>query len=150
MTASVVDSVAELSIGADADEAGRASAWLETVCLEHKVPAEQIGRLDLCLNEAIANIIAHGGPTALSSPVQLHFSVHHRENANEARLTVADAGIAFDPLAYQPKPRPKILAEAEPGGLGLMMMRSFTDDMSYRYSEGRNQTTFTVRWTDEG
>lgn len=150
VTAPAVDSIAELSISAVAEEAGRASAWIETVCLEHNVPAEQIRRLDLCLNEAIANIIVHGGPAALSSPVQLLFSVHRQENSNEAALMVSDSGAAFDPLAYQPKSRPQTLSEAEPGGLGLLMMRSFTDHLDYQYSEGHNQTTFTVRWAEEG
>lgn len=148
--ASAADSVAELSVGADAEEAGRASAWLETVCLERGVPAEQIRRLDLCLNEALANIIAHGGPAARSSPVQLVFRVCRHADINEVALTVSDSGAAFDPLAHQSGPRPQTLAEAEPGGLGLIMMRNFSDALSYRYSEGRNQLTFSVRWAEAG
>jgi anti-sigma regulatory factor (Ser/Thr protein kinase) len=117
------------------------------VCLERSVPAEQIRRLDLCLNEALANIITHGGPAARSSPVQLVFRVRHHADINEVALTVSDSGAAFDPLTHQSSPRPQTLAEAEPGGLGLIMMRNFSDALSYHYSEGRNQLTFIVRWT---
>lgn len=61
-------------------------------------------------------------------------------------MTVSDSGVAFDPLAYEQKPGSQTLSEAEPGGLGLVMMRGFSDSMSYRYSEGRNQLTFRVFW----
>lgn len=149
MTETAVDSVAGLSISADAAEVRKASAWLETVCLERDVPAEQIGRLDLCLNEALANIIAHGGPGAQSSPVQILFRLHRQPYANEAAVTVTDSGVAFDPLADQSKPLPETLGEAEPGGLGLTMLRNFSDGMGYSHVEGRNQLTLSVRWTQE-
>jgi serine/threonine-protein kinase RsbW len=140
------DSVAELSISANGAELQRASAWLEATGREHSVPAEQIRRLDQCLNEALANIIAHGGPTAESSPV--HLVLHMQRRPSAAELTISDAGVAFDPLAFQPKSRPQTLSEVEPGGLGLMMMRDFSDSMSYCYKEGRNRLTFTVSWTE--
>jgi anti-sigma regulatory factor (Ser/Thr protein kinase) len=144
----VTASVSGLSIDADARGIGSASEWLGKTGQELGVPAEQVRRLELCLNEVLANIILHGGEAATASPVRLQFEVSSRPHAHEASLTVSDAGIAFNPLAHQQKPRPETLAEAEPGGLGLLMMREFSDDLGYRNREGRNQTTFTVRWND--
>jgi anti-sigma regulatory factor (Ser/Thr protein kinase) len=144
VTAATADSVAELSISADAGEVRRASAWLETTGLQHRVPAEQIHRLELCLNEVLANIIMHGGPAARSSLVRLYFHAV----PNQAEVTVTDSGAAFDPLAYRQEPGPQTLTDAEPGGLGLVMMHGFADDISYRYSGGRNQLTFRVFWTE--
>lgn len=146
MTAPLENLLADISVNADAADIRSASNWLEKNCLEHGVPREQIQRLDLCLNEVMANIMTHGGPSALASPVQLQLQVHGQADAGEVVLSVSDAGTAFDPVAHHSKPRPKTLSEAEPGGLGLMMMRDFSDQLDYRYSEGRNQTVFTVRW----
>jgi len=137
--------VAELSIRADTAEVRRASRWLESAALQQRVPAEQIARLDLCLNEALANILAHGGHSALASEVRLQLRVRHEAGDHEAAVTVSDAGIAFDPLAYQPGPRADSLEEIEPGGLGLIMMREAADDLGYLRSEGRNLLTITVR-----
>ncbi len=139
---------AELSISADASEVRRASAWLETTALEHKVPAEQIYRLDLCLNEVLANIMTHGGPSARTSPVRLVFHTLCGAGSCQAVVMVSDSGIAFDPLGHEQKLGPRTLSEAEPGSLGLVMMHGFADDLSYRYSEGRNELTFRVRWTE--
>ena len=143
-----IDTVAELSISARADEVRRASIWLVAACLERQVPARESGRLDACLNEVLANIIAHGGPTALSHPICLRLEVRHDQGSGEATVTVSDAGTAFDPLAVAPQPAPQALAEAEPGGLGLMMIRGFADTLAYRHGEGRNRLSLGVRWTE--
>ena len=107
-------------------------------------------RLDHCLDEALANVITHGGPTALASPVRLQFDVRRSQGTCTAELSVADAGVAFDPSTYppEPTPRPASLAEAKPGGLGLLMIRKFSDDLGYRRSEDRNHLTITVSWTE--
>jgi anti-sigma regulatory factor (Ser/Thr protein kinase) len=42
------------------------------------------------------------------------------------------------------------LAEAQPGGLGLSMLRSYSDHLAYRREAGRNQLTLTVRWRETG
>jgi hypothetical protein len=57
MDLTVLDRCFELEIHADAFDLREASAWLEKTGIATKVPADQIFRLDMCLNEALANII---------------------------------------------------------------------------------------------
>jgi anti-sigma regulatory factor (Ser/Thr protein kinase) len=38
------------------------------------------------------------------------------------------------------------LAEAEPGGLGLLMMHEYADELSYRRNADQNELTFSVVW----
>jgi len=73
VSSSAISPAAECSINADAEGASIASAWLEAVAIDQRVPREQITRLDQCLTEALANITAHGGPGARASPVRLYF-----------------------------------------------------------------------------
>lgn len=143
---SAAGSIAELSIHPRTGEVRRASDWLERAGNEFGVPADQINRLDHCLNEALANIITHGGATALAFPIRLHLDVCHVQNISEATVTVSDSGAAFDPVAAPLKSQPVTLAETEPGGLGLLMIRNFADKLNYRYNDGRNHLTFSVRW----
>ena len=144
-----VDSTCELSIGVlHPGEVRRASTWLGKVCLERKVPADQFARLEACLNEVLANIIDYGGAIALEFPISLRLEVGRNKVGGEATLTVGDSGAAFDPLASLLKPRPQSLADAEPGGLGLLMIRSLADKLSYGHSEGRNRLSMGVSWTE--
>jgi anti-sigma regulatory factor (Ser/Thr protein kinase) len=139
-------SSALLAIEAKGDEVRRASVWLEQTGRQQGVPAEQIGRLELCLNEAVANVIAHGGSGAAFAPVWLRLEVKRKSDCSEASVTVSDAGPAFDSTSGPLKPRPATLSDAEPGGLGLAMIRSFCDALAYRRVDGRNELTFSVRW----
>jgi anti-sigma regulatory factor (Ser/Thr protein kinase) len=149
MSPSAAQPFAALTIRADMRDARRASGWLECAALAENVPLEQVVRLDHCLDEALANVIRHGGPTALSSPVHLQLSVRRGGGACTAELSISDGGAAFDPSAQNAvAPYPSSLADAIPGGLGLLMIRNFSDDLSYRHSEGRNQLTITVGWEE--
>ena len=150
MSPPAVQPPAALTIRADLWEARRASDWLAAAALAQNVPLDQVVRLDHCLDEALANVIRHGGPTALSSPVHLQFSVRRGAGAGLAELSVNDGGVAFDPSTHAAvAPHPASLADATPGGLGLPLIRNFSDGLSYQHSEGRNHLTITVTWIEE-
>jgi anti-sigma regulatory factor (Ser/Thr protein kinase) len=146
MIASIQTPAADLQIDASADGVSRASLWLEQTAGRLALPEAELLRLDLCLNEALANVISHGNPAALASPILVRFDLRQDGDFNVATVTVSDAGPAFDAASAPLKPRPRTLAEAEPGGLGLLMIRSFSDDQHYHYGEGRNHLGFSVRW----
>lgn len=136
----------ELSIRADAADVRPASEWLAQACETRGVPERQTLRLDLCLNEALANVIAHGGDQARASPVVLRIGVSAEPAAQQACITVIDSGPAFDMTAAAPGVLPMSLADADPGGLGLTMIRNLSDSLSYRRLDGRNELVFGVRW----
>lgn len=125
----------------------RASEWLDLTCRQQKVPQAAVERLVLCLNEVLANVMAHGGSTALSAPIRLRLEISFDRDGSKAGVTVADAGTPFNPLSVAKKILPKTLDEATPGGLGLVMIHRFSDWLDYRYEDGHNHLTFGTRWT---
>lgn len=136
-----------ISVRANAEDARRASAWMEQWCQDHRVPANVIGRLDICLNEALANVIAHGGPLALAAPIWLELAIQSHATHSQVSLYLQDAGKPFNPLMSAPPARPQSLACAEPGGLGIAMMRNAASSIDYQYLGGLNRLTFVVQWT---
>ena len=138
--------VCALSISADPSEFRRASAWLEECGRLQAVPAADIARLELCLNEALANVLKHGGAEAAQSGIGLALKLSRSGGVHTARLTVTDAGARFNPLDHVTRSRPASLEEAEPGGLGIAMMRIHSDTLDYRYLDGRNRLAFSVSW----
>lgn len=135
------------AFAAQAHEVRGASEWLERNGGELGLPREQVQRLDLCLNEALANILAHGGEEALAVPVELELMGVGSQGS--AVLLIRDGGCAFDPTQSQPRQRPARLEDAQPGGLGLIMMQSNSDAMHYRRVADRNELQFTVQWQAE-
>jgi len=139
-------SEAMLAIRADIADVRPASLWLETRGNERAIPSEQIFRLDLCLNEALANVLEHGGSEAARAPVTISLQSTQDGGSGQAILTISDAGRAFDTQAASPKAQAASLAEATPGGLGLRLMSSFADEVNYAYRQNRNCLQFIVRW----
>jgi len=137
----------ELTIAASGAEVRRASEWLSATCVRRDIPQAQAQQLEICLNEVLANVLAYGGSAALAAPIGLQLEVLCAAEAGEARMTVSDAGFAFNPLAVKMPPRPNTLAEARPGGLGLVMIRRCSDLLDYRREGGHNHFTFGTRWT---
>jgi anti-sigma regulatory factor (Ser/Thr protein kinase) len=142
----VIDLVENFSIRADPREARRASIWLGEAGSARGIPSDPLWRLDLCVTEALANVIVHGGAGANASPIRLRLDVRCSASSGEASVTVSDAGAAFDPLEAPPKAQARTLAEAELGGHGLILMGRFADALEYSYSEGQNHLTIHVRW----
>jgi serine/threonine-protein kinase RsbW len=136
----------EFAIAASGAEVRRAAEWLVANCRQHDVPQAQMDRLELCLHEALANVITHGGENAAAAPIRMRLEVT-RDPQCSACVTVIDAGEAFDPSSVPERISPATLAETEPGGLGLVMIRRFSDRLDYRHEDGYNHLTFGVRWS---
>ena len=137
-----------LAIRAVRDDIGSAAEWLHEAGEALGVPAAQCHRLDMCLDEVLANIVSHGGPTALEGDVQLTLERGGDGDQPSALLKVSDLGVPFNPLSAPEKPLAVSLDDAEPGGLGLVMMKRFSDGLAYRHAEGRNELSVIVRWSE--
>ena len=141
---------AQFAIAADRAEFRRVSAWLHTVCAGHGVPEEKRHALDICLDETLANVVAHGGPAASEHPIAVFLTIDGTPKDGQAILTICAGGVAFDPRTHQMRPVPMTLEDAEPGGLGIHMMKTYADELRYARDNERNCTGFVVRWRSNG
>ena len=114
------------------------SAWVEQHAMAWAIPQEVLPRLDLCLNEVVANCVTHGGPEVQQAPLAVQLSLASSHDQSLLTLSVADSGRAFDPSSAVPRVRAASLAEATPGGLGLIMVRKSATRLVYRRAGGRN------------
>lgn len=129
---------------AELQEIRQASDWLEASAVQQGIPPLQREQLSLCLNEVLANIVNHGGAAASATPISIQFALEEMDGQHSACVTVSDSGQAFDPTTAVIKARPTSLADAEPGGLGLLLLRSNAEHLQYHYQQGRNTLRFCV------
>ena len=103
-------------------------------------------RVELVLEETLLNAMLHGHPGEHGgggdAAHAIDLSVQVRDGA--VCLCFEDDGIAFDPLAAVPRPRPASLAQAVPGGLGLLLVRRLSRSVHYQRHGGRNTLTIEV------
>ncbi len=135
-----------LALSPESGSIRTAGLWLQDAGGRFGMPDKSVTRLDLCLHEVLANILAHGGSNARSQSIVLLLRISRSELGGEARLEVSDAGEAFNPLSTKPPTGAQSLEAVEPGGLGLVMLRSNSDLLEYRREHDLNHLCITVRW----
>jgi DNA-binding winged helix-turn-helix (wHTH) protein/anti-sigma regulatory factor (Ser/Thr protein kinase) len=118
-------------------ELERLAIWIQNLAQPAALPPDMLFALQLCAEEAVANIIMYGG--AQDARQEIAVEVVH--NAREVVVIIEDSGPQFDPTQVPPPSKPASLDEAWIGKLGVHLIRSFATDMSYELREGRNQLT---------
>jgi anti-sigma regulatory factor (Ser/Thr protein kinase) len=139
--------VSSLEIRAEPQELRRASAWLQERGERLAVAGDQIDPREVWLKEVLANLLEHGGTPVASQPIRLRLEGITPPAGAGVRLVISDAGVPFDPLVVSDKPLPASLDEASPGGLGLRLVRAYTDGMAYRVHEDRNELSIEMHWS---
>jgi anti-sigma regulatory factor (Ser/Thr protein kinase) len=131
------DEAAVLRIGVALEDLGRLYPWLDGVAAAHRVPGPTLQKMHVALEEAVMNVAMHAyGPGASGE-----ITVRLLASPDSAALVVEDAGPAFDPTAAVARPRAASLEEAEPGGLGLTLLRHYCSDIGYERADDRNRLT---------
>lgn len=115
----------------------RLAGWIEARS-QHGLSADTWFAVQLCLEEAVANIIMHGGG---AKDDRLQIAVALERNGGTLVARIEDSGREFDPTQFPPPSVAKSLEEAKVGDLGIHLMRSFASDMHYERRDGRNRLT---------
>lgn len=106
---------------------------------QHALDPKLLYQLELVLEETLMNRVWHAFPAGRGGETEITVTVH----ADELELVFSDDGLPFDPLASDPRPAPTSLADAQIGGLGLMLTRKAARSCDYVRRDHRN--VFTVR-----
>jgi anti-sigma regulatory factor (Ser/Thr protein kinase) len=91
--------------------------------------------LKLVSEELLANIINHGYDSRADEIIDIELAVDDRS----VHITFTDTAKAFNPLERKP---PDVLNDLSEGGMGILLVKSLTDEQHYQ--RGNNQNVFTV------
>lgn len=130
-------------LAADLAEIPRALAWLNTVAVRDHWPARADFALQMCLEEALVNVISHGLTRAADDSDAIVLTYHRSPDL--IRVTVADRGAAFDPTAATVSALPASVETAVIGGHGIRLMRKMLDEFSYERIGEENRLTLGCR-----
>jgi serine/threonine-protein kinase RsbW len=111
------------------EEISAADAWIEDVGRRWGIAERTAFGARICVAEIAANVLEHGASRARS--VELGVTLRRRGAGLD--LEIRDSGPPFDPTAVTERPLPETIEDAEIGGLGLRLIRSYASAMTYRH-----------------
>lgn len=118
-------------------ELERLARDLEEFCDLNGIGAPDLFQLNLCLDEAVTNIISHGY-NSLPKPDPA-FEVRLELKDAELHVELTDRGAPYDPLKNAPEPDLTSAPEdREIGGLGVHFMKKTMDQLQYERTETHN------------
>jgi anti-sigma regulatory factor (Ser/Thr protein kinase) len=98
------------------------------------LPATVLQAMDLALEEHLTNVLNYSYEAGDQMDIQVKFE----KTGGVFLVEVTDNGKAYNPLE-RPEPDLSIPLEDRPiGGLGVYLMRQFTDELIYRRENERN------------
>jgi anti-sigma regulatory factor (Ser/Thr protein kinase) len=120
------------------------SEWVHSVASENSLSARCTFRLELVLVEAVTNIVEHAcaGPAGGAITVQLAIK------PGWVVVCVEDSERPFDPTTAPAHRQPASLEDATIGGLGIHLMRAYTQQLEYRRVDDKNQLFMTLSRDD--
>ena len=127
------------TILSDKTQISVATAWLNDVATTMKLAPHPLYRIRVCLEEVIVNRIVHGFSNHETGVINLHV----RQIGNTLTLTVSDNGTFFDPTTTSPKTLSDPLETATVGGLGLQLLSTFSESLTYKRDTNKNILTIT-------
>lgn len=125
----------EIKIVNDLKEIGVLATFIEELGEELSLSAETTMNINLALEEAVANIIMYAYPSEEQHSILL------KVTATEKQLIflLTDKGASFDPTQVDDVDITLPIEERPVGGLGIFLIRSIMNEISYQRIDNENQ-----------
>lgn len=94
--------------------------------------------IQLCLEEAIINVINHGYPSQVPDIIKVTISV----TPAFVRILLIDHGVSFNPLDQPESDIELSVEDRSIGGLGIHLMKHYLQDLTYHRIDNANQLSF--------
>ncbi len=95
---------------------------------------EDVGKIELAVDEACTNVIKHAyTPETKDKTLDVAVQVDYQK----LTLVVTDHGKGFDPEKVKVPNMKEYLAELHVGGLGIYLMRTLMDEVTYSIQPGK-------------
>ena len=130
-----------LRMGFEAADLPRIQAAIGEFSREQDWPPDIEFQVDLVLEELVLNVVNHGSAGGAGE-----IAIELLSDAEAVTIEIIDDGKSFDPLTDAPDPDTESSIEDRAvGGLGIHLVRTMMDEVSYRREENRNHMILVKR-----
>lgn len=123
-----------LTLSNDINELEKLEPFLNKFFEENNLDEAHLSKINLALEEALANVIMYAYPDGEKGEVTLGMEV----TGNAICMTISDNGIPFNPLQQKEANLDVSLEERQIGGLGIHLIKEIMDKVEYEYKDKSN------------
>ena len=131
----------EITVDAKRDQLDKVYRFVDRQLAACEFGQNDIAQFGIITDEICANIIRYAYPDGGGS---LTAGFAFDPASDEVTLTFTDNGKPFNPL-NAPEPDIKNVEDRKEGGMGIFLVRKFSDKLQYEYSGGKNILTITKK-----
>jgi serine/threonine-protein kinase RsbW len=122
----------EITVAAKIEEIPVISEFIEKLMKTYGFDTKKIMEVQLAAEEACTNIALYAYPGRVGN-------IHIKAKVGDSlQLNIEDCGTPFDPMKHGFPPIQTDAQERPIGGLGIYLIKTYVDDMSYEFKEGKN------------
>lgn len=136
----------DLQIPNDLDAIDLVNQRFNDFAEQHRVPAAVRRSFNIALDDLINNVVSY----AYDDDATHAIGVSLRLDPHALECAIADDGRAYDPFAAEAPDVDLDLDERDIGGLGVHLVRSLMDEVSYERRDGKNVVTLRKRLAEPG
>ncbi|MDO4806481.1 MAG: SpoIIE family protein phosphatase [Coriobacteriales bacterium] len=139
------EAIGTLTVDATLDNLQQVISFVDTELGNRLCPITAQSKLDVALEELFVNVCRYAYQNQ-DQPGQVRIDYVYNANPNAITVSMTDWGVPFDPLAYADPAKPRSIQGATIGGLGILMAKKSTDDMSYVRDGNANVVVVRKLW----
>jgi serine/threonine-protein kinase RsbW len=133
----VSDERLNLRIANDLAELSRVAESVDEFCANQAIPAACAFKLNIALEELLTNTISYG----YADTGQHEIAVDIAREGETLVAEISDDARQYDPLQAPPPDLDSAIEDRRIGGLGVHLVKTMMDDVTYAYRDGRNHVT---------
>lgn len=118
-----------ITVSADLASLEEIAVWIDQTSETWHLPQKTNFAIHLCCEEGFSNVARHGVAQSNQAPAPVCLKLHLQDQ--NVILDIEDECPAFDPLSVAPPPTPTSLDEVKIGGLGVHLMKKFSEKIHY-------------------
>jgi serine/threonine-protein kinase RsbW len=115
--------------------------FVSSIAQQSGMESADVGKLELAVDEACANVIEHAYGHDISKEVIIRATL----DDETLRIDVEDTGRGFDPKLIEPEELEQLVHKRKSGGLGMRLMKSLMDEVRYEIEPGKKNELHMVK-----
>ena len=127
----------ELTFKNEEQELMRVAEFMESVCDELQLDMHVAMKLQVAMEEMVANVIFYAYPEGTTADI----SLTAESDGKEVTFILSDTGKPFDPTAKEDADTETNPMDREQGGMGILIVKNIMNEVTYQRLGDMNQLT---------